>query len=134
MKPISFPKLTLPDPGSRVAPTLGHPLVDEPVSVRLRSRVRLRRTARRRQQLHRHPNHQTKFLGSSPTSSDVTPPPTAPHRTRLREQGLRPIQIWVPDVRSPQFAEQAHCQSLAVASSRYEADDQAFIDALADDE
>ena len=23
------------------------------------------------------------------------------HRERLREQGLRPIQIWVPDVRSP---------------------------------
>lgn len=29
MKPISFPKLTLPDPGTRAAPTLGHPLVDD---------------------------------------------------------------------------------------------------------
>jgi len=47
---------------------------------------------------------------------------------------LRPIQIWVPDVRSPQFAAQAHQQSLALASSPHEADDQAFIDALADDE
>ena len=56
------------------------------------------------------------------------------HRQRLRQQGLRPIQIWVPDVRSPQFAEQAHQQSLAIASSDHEADDQAFIDALADDE
>ncbi|MDW3212431.1 MAG: tyrosine-type recombinase/integrase [Ilumatobacteraceae bacterium] len=39
MKPISFPKLTLPDPGSRVAPTLGHRLVDdylESVHARLR--------------------------------------------------------------------------------------------------
>ena len=39
MKPISFPKRTLPDPGSRVAPTLGHPLVDdylESVHARLR--------------------------------------------------------------------------------------------------
>ncbi|HUN41604.1 MAG TPA: antitoxin MazE family protein, partial [Acetobacteraceae bacterium] len=26
------------------------------------------------------------------------------HRNRLREQGSRPIQIWVPDVRSPEFA------------------------------
>ena len=37
--PITFPKLTLPDPGSRVAPTLGHPLVDdylESVHARLR--------------------------------------------------------------------------------------------------
>jgi hypothetical protein len=37
-------------------------------------------------------------------------------------------------VRSPQFAEQAHRQSLAVALSRHEAEDQSFIDALADDE
>ncbi len=39
MKPITFPKLTLSDPGSRVAPTLGHPLVDdylESVHARLR--------------------------------------------------------------------------------------------------
>jgi site-specific recombinase XerD len=39
MKPIAFPKLTLPDPGSSVAPTLGHPLVDdylESVQARLR--------------------------------------------------------------------------------------------------
>jgi site-specific recombinase XerD len=39
MQPMTFPKLTLPDPGSRVAPTLGHPLVDdylESVHARLR--------------------------------------------------------------------------------------------------
>jgi hypothetical protein len=66
---------------------------------------------------------------SSPTAIRVRA-----HRQRLREQGLRPIQIWVPDVRSPQFAQQAHQQSLAVASSRHEADGQAFIDALAVDE
>lgn len=56
------------------------------------------------------------------------------HRERLREQGLRPVQFWVPDVRSPQFAQQAHRQSLAVATSDLEVDDQAFIDALGDDE
>jgi len=38
----------------------------------------------------------------------------------------------VPDVRSPQFAQQAHEQSVAVANSDAEADDQAFIDALGD--
>jgi Antitoxin MazE-like len=54
------------------------------------------------------------------------------HRERLRAQGLRPVQLWVPDVRSPQFAQQAHDQSVAVASSGAEADDQAFIDALGD--
>jgi len=54
------------------------------------------------------------------------------HRDRLRQQGLRPIQIWVPDVRSLAFAAEAHRQSLAVANSAQEADDQAFIDAISD--
>lgn len=54
------------------------------------------------------------------------------YRERLRAQGLRPIQIWVPDVRSPTFAAEAHRQSLAVAGSHHAAEDQAFIDALSD--
>ncbi|MBV8114509.1 MAG: antitoxin MazE family protein [Silvibacterium sp.] len=54
------------------------------------------------------------------------------HRERLRRQGLRPIQIWVPDVRSPAFKAAAHEQSLAVASSAQERDDQAFIDSVSD--
>jgi hypothetical protein len=54
------------------------------------------------------------------------------HRTRLRRQGLRPIQIWVPDVRAPRFAEEAHRQSRAVAASRAAADDQAFVDAISE--
>jgi hypothetical protein len=52
------------------------------------------------------------------------------HRERLREQGLRPIQIWVPDVRATSFRAEAHRQSLAVAASVHAADDQAFIDAV----
>jgi hypothetical protein len=55
------------------------------------------------------------------------------HRQRLRQQGLRPIQIWVPDVRSPEFAAEARRQSRAVARSAHAADDQAFVDALAAD-
>jgi hypothetical protein len=54
------------------------------------------------------------------------------HRERLRRQGLRPIQLWVPDVRSPEFAAEAHRQSLAIANSKYAADDQAFIDAISE--
>lgn len=52
------------------------------------------------------------------------------HRARLRAQGLRPVQIWVPDVRAPGFAEEAHRQSRTVAASADAADDQAFIDAI----
>jgi hypothetical protein len=54
------------------------------------------------------------------------------HRKALRAAGLRPIQIWVPDVRSKRFAAQAHRQSLAVANSPHEKDDQAFIDSISD--
>lgn len=52
------------------------------------------------------------------------------HRERLRAQGLRPIQIWVPDVRSERFAGEAHRQSAAVAAAEHAEEDQAFIDAL----
>jgi Protein of unknown function (DUF3018) len=54
------------------------------------------------------------------------------HRKRLRKQGLRPIQIWVPDMRSPAFAKEAHRQSHAVAISPYARGDQGFIDAASD--
>ncbi|MBW9054950.1 antitoxin MazE family protein [Rhizobium mesosinicum] len=54
------------------------------------------------------------------------------HRERLRSQGLRPIQIWVPDVRASSFKSDAHRQSLAVAASAHAHADQAFIDAVSD--
>jgi hypothetical protein len=56
------------------------------------------------------------------------------YRERLRRQGLRPIQMWVPDVRSPAFKAEAHRQSLAVAQSPHAHDDQAFIDSVSDRE
>ena len=52
------------------------------------------------------------------------------HRTRLRKQGLRPVQIWVPDVRSQAFARTAHRHSLAVAKSPHAKRDQEFVDAI----
>jgi hypothetical protein len=52
------------------------------------------------------------------------------HRKRLRKLGLRPIQIWVPDVRSKAFRAEAHRQSLMVAASPHAREDQAFIDAV----
>lgn len=54
------------------------------------------------------------------------------HRERLRAQGLRPLQIWVPDVRAPGFAAEAHRQSLAVAESPVAARDQAFVEAISE--
>jgi hypothetical protein len=56
----------------------------------------------------------------------------AAYRNRLRKQGLRPIQIWVPAVRSPNFTAEAHRQSKAVARGRHAKKDQDFIDAISD--
>jgi hypothetical protein len=52
------------------------------------------------------------------------------YRRHLRRQGLRPIEVWVPDVQSPEFAAEAHRQSLAVANSPHAEEDQEFIDRL----
>ena len=68
-------------------------------------------------------------------SADETKPAparvrVAAHRARLRKQGLRPVQIWVPDVRAPEFVRAAHEQSVAIATADHDADDQAFVDAI----
>ena len=55
------------------------------------------------------------------------------YRKRMRDRGMRPIQIWVADTRTPEFAAEAHRQSAAVAASEHAADDQAYIDALSFD-
>jgi hypothetical protein len=52
------------------------------------------------------------------------------HRQRLRAQGMRPIQIWVPDVHSPEFAAEARRQCLLANASPEEAEVQAWIDSL----
>lgn len=54
------------------------------------------------------------------------------HRERLRRRGLRPIQIWVPDVRSRAFAREARRQSLLVANAVLDREDQGFVDAVSD--
>jgi hypothetical protein len=54
------------------------------------------------------------------------------HRARLREAGLRPVQIWVPDVRMPRIAQEAERQSLVAARHASETDALAFIAAAAD--
>ena len=38
-------------------------------------------------------------------------------RQRMRAAGLRPVQIWVPDSRAPDFVEKCRRQARAVAAS-----------------
>lgn len=48
---------------------------------------------------------------------------TARNRERMRAAGLRPVQFWVPDTRSPEFQAQVRqqCQSLKGDSAEAEA-------------
>ncbi|MFW0151200.1 antitoxin MazE-like protein [Mycobacterium sp. smrl_JER01] len=52
------------------------------------------------------------------------------YRRRMRERGLRPLQVWVPDVRTESFAAEAHRQSSLVARADEGSDDQDFIEAV----
>ncbi|MBF0476466.1 MAG: antitoxin MazE family protein [Deltaproteobacteria bacterium] len=51
------------------------------------------------------------------------------YRQRLRLSGLRPIQIWVPDTRSPALVEELRRQSLLAGAGP---DEQATLDFLED--
>ncbi|MGV9796647.1 antitoxin MazE-like protein [Mycobacterium sp. NPDC003449] len=48
----------------------------------------------------------------------------------MRERGLRPRQVWVPDVRTASFAAEAHRQASLVARADESSDDQDFIEAI----
>ena len=56
------------------------------------------------------------------------------HRLALRDAGLRPIQIWVPNTQAPGFLEECRRQSaLAATSDRADKELISFLDdALAD--
>lgn len=54
------------------------------------------------------------------------------HRERMRQQGLRPLQFWVPDLRSPAVRAEIRRQSLRIAASREEGEIMDFIEAVAD--
>jgi len=46
----------------------------------------------------------------------------ARHRQRMRAAGLRPVQFWVPDTRSEEFAERVREQCLKLKGDPAEAD------------
>jgi hypothetical protein len=52
------------------------------------------------------------------------------YRRRMRERGLRPLQVWVPDVRTATFAAEAHRQASLIAAADETNDDQDFVEAI----
>jgi len=55
------------------------------------------------------------------------------YRARMVAQGFRQIQIWVPDTRSPRFAEECRRQSLMVANDPAENAIMDELEAIQDD-
>lgn len=56
------------------------------------------------------------------------------HRTALREAGLRPVQIWVPDTRRAGFSEECRRQSLSLQGDAHERETVDWLEAAGDRE
>jgi DNA-binding LacI/PurR family transcriptional regulator len=54
----------------------------------------------------------------------------AAYRARMQKNGMRLVQHWVADVRSPEFRARVNAQLRELADSTQEKDDQAFVDSL----
>ena len=54
------------------------------------------------------------------------------HRAALREAGLRPVQIWVPDTRRAGFAEECRRQSRLLQNDAQERETADWLEAAAD--
>lgn len=54
------------------------------------------------------------------------------YRRRMRERGYRPVQVWVPDVRSERFAAEARREALALADADRSGDDMDFVEAISE--
>lgn len=55
------------------------------------------------------------------------------HRASLRAAGLRPVQIWVPDTRRPDFAAECRRQSRLLRDDPHERETLDWLAAVSDD-
>ena len=56
------------------------------------------------------------------------------YRERLKASGLRPIQLWVPDVRSQKIINEVRKQSVRVSSDSKEPDIMKLVESVMDHE
>jgi len=54
------------------------------------------------------------------------------HRAQLKAQGMRPVQLWVPDTRSVDFAAECRRQSMLLAADPHEREMLDWIEQVAD--
>lgn len=57
----------------------------------------------------------------------------ADYRRRLRSRGLRPVQVWVPDLRDPQVRARLAAEACVVRDHPSTAEGAAFVDAALTD-
>ena len=50
------------------------------------------------------------------------------YRARMKERGMRSIQIWVPDTRTQEIADEMRRQSILVSQSQEESDVLEFLE------
>ncbi len=53
------------------------------------------------------------------------------HRQALREAGLRPVQVWIPDTRRAGFAEECRRQSMLLLGDKLEQDTLDWLETMA---
>ena len=56
------------------------------------------------------------------------------YRSRLRASGLRPIQLWVPDIRSQKIIDEVRKQSIRVSSDSQESRIMDIVESVMDHE
>ena len=54
------------------------------------------------------------------------------HRSKLREAGFKPVQLWVPDPQAPGFVAECRRQSLIIRNDQAEMSDLEQLAELAD--
>ena len=65
-------------------------------------------------------------------ASTSSAPRVQRHRAQLKAQGMRPVQLWVPDTRSADFAAECRRQSALLATDPLERETLDWIEQVAD--
>lgn len=65
-------------------------------------------------------------------ASTSSAPRVQRHRAQLKAQGMRPVQLWVPDTRSADFAAECRRQSALLAADPHERETLDWIEQAAD--
>jgi hypothetical protein len=69
-------------------------------------------------------------MSSAPSTRKPPRETKKAYHARMRALGLRPMTIWVPDVRSPDLEREARRQAALVAANPMASEDLAFVEEM----